>query len=121
MRLAISAGILPLFEVIDISDKEAMVKTPMTRADGSKIELTVMANGAGFRLSAPVEIVRNDSILTLSRLRSDQVKRVCDGMGVSLDDVSLTCPANDAIHLGEAMVKLSQSVVCLTYLANARL
>ena len=121
VRLAISAGLPAIFQVTENSDTGVTVSTPLTRADGSSIEMTVAAIESGFRLSAPIELTRNSSILTLSRLRSEQVNRVCGELGVSLDDASLMCDADDTVHLGEAIVKLSQGLVCLTYLANARL
>ena len=120
VRLAISAGLPALFQVEARSEREAAVSTPLTRPDGAAIEMSVQASDGGFRLSAAIEVAPNNSILTLSRLRSDQVSRLCQGMGVYLEDGSLTCEVEEASQLGQAIVRLSQAVVCFTYLANER-
>lgn len=120
VRLAISAGLPALFQVDARSEGEVTVATPLTRRDGTVIEMSVLETGAGFLLSAPVEVAPNDSVLTLSRLRSDQVDRLCQRMGVSLEGGSLTCGVDDSSQLGGAIVRVSQAVVCFTYLANER-
>lgn len=120
VRLALSADLPALFRVDGRSEGEVAVATPLTRADGSAIEMSVLGTGAGFQLNAPIEVPPNNSVLTLSRLRSDQVDRLCQRMSVSLEDGSLTCGVGDASQLGQAIVRLSQAVACLTYLANER-
>ena len=119
-RLAISAGLPALFQVESETEGEVAVVTPMTRADGTAIAMSIIDSGEGFQLTAPIEVAPNSSILTLSMLRSDQVNRLCESMGVSLEDGSLTCGIEDASRLGQAIVRLSQAVACLTFLASYR-
>lgn len=120
VRLAISADLPALFRVDARSEEAVSVVTPLTRTDGSVIEMSVHETGTGFHLSASIEVAPNDSVMTLSKLRSDQVDRLCQKMGVSLADGSLNCGVEDASQLGGAIVRLSQAVVCFTYLANER-
>lgn len=120
VRIAISVDLPAIFDVEARSDDVVRVSTPLLRPDESPIEITVNANGGGFSLSAPIEVSPNNSVLTLSRLRSEQVSRLCGSMGVSLEGVSLTCTADSPSHLAVAIVRLAQAVVCVTSISNER-
>ena len=120
VRLAISADLPALFRVDVRSEGEVAVETPLLRADGTSIQLSVLATAAGFSLRAPVEVEPSNSVLTLSQLRSEQVERICGAMGVTLEDGTLTCKLEDASQLGHAIVRLSQALACLTYVARER-
>ena len=120
VRLAISADLPALFRVDVRSEGEVDVETPLLRADGTSIQLSVVATGAGFSLRAPVEEEPSNSALTLSQLRSEQVEGICGAMGVALEDGTLTCNLQDSSQLGHAIVRLSQALACLTYVARER-
>ena len=120
VRLALSADLPALFQVNERSENEVSVMTPLSRADGSTITLTVVATGAGFDLNAPIELTPNSSILTLGRLRSEQINRVCETLGVSLEEGHLTCRVEDVSKIGRAMMRLAEAVVCTTYIATER-
>ena len=120
VQLAISADLPALFHVNDRAENEISVQTPLSRPDGSPIVLTVVANGSVFDMSAPIEVTPNSSILTLGRLRSEQVYRVCEALGVSLEEGFLTCRVDDASHLAQAILGLAQAVVCTANIARER-
>ena len=120
VRLAISTDLPSLFQVDESPSGEVSVLTPLRRADGSPIALRIVASETGFDLSTPVEETHNSSILTLGKMRSEQVDRVCEALDVSLERGSLTCRIADASHLAGAIVGLAQAVVCTTYIASER-
>lgn len=120
VRLAISTDLPSMFAVEVHSPNQVSVLTPLVRADGSPVELSVATSGPGFTLTAPIEVSPNNSVLTLSRLRSEQVNRLCGSLGVSLEGVSLKCLAESTDQLGLATVKLAQAVVCLNFISNER-
>ena len=120
VRLAISAFLPSLYHVEAQADDWASVVTPMSRADGSSIELSVTVQDHGFTLRGAIESSPSNSILTLGRLRSDQVHRLCDSLGVTVDSDSLACWTDDASHLGASIIRLSQALACLTYMAHMR-
>ncbi len=120
VRLALSADLPSLFQVDKRSESEVSVITPLSRADGSTITLTVMASGTGFELYAPIEVTPYSSILTLGRLRSEQIARVCETLGVSLEEGHLTCIIEDVSNIGRAIMRVAEAVVCTTYIATER-
>ena len=120
VRLAISADLPAMFIVEAQSGEVANVATPLVRPDGTSIGMSIEISGDGFTLTAPVEVSPNNSVLTLSRLRSEQVSRLCGSLGVSLEKVSLTCTAKSASELGLAIVRLAQAVVLVTAISNER-
>ena len=119
VRLAISADLPAMFKVEPRSESEVTVLTPLLRADGTSIELSVSASGAAFTLISSVEASAEDSVSTLENLKPEQVERLCGALGVSAEPGALACRADDASQLGRAIVRLAQAVACVSYLPNA--
>ena len=108
-----------MFKVEPRSESEVTVLTPLLRADGTSIELSVSASGAAFTLISSVEASAEDSVSTLENLKPEQVERLCGALGVSVESGALACRADDASQLGRAIVRLAQAVACVSYLPNA--
>ena len=110
-----------MFSVEVQSESEVVVLTPLVRADGTSVVLYVEASGDGFTLSAPIEVLPNNSVLTLSRLRSEQVDRLCGTLGVSLEGgVAGLLGRQHQRSRRVALVRLAQAVVCMTFIAKSK-
>ena len=118
VRLAISAGLPALFRVSINSGIEVTVLTPMLRADGACVELTVSESGSGFVLTGTDEASSGDLAPALGELGDEQVGRLCRSLGLSVESGALVCKADDASQLGQAMISLAQAIAYLSYIKS---
>ena len=118
VRLAITADLPAMFHVNVLSESEVTILTPLARADGTLVELSVSAGEHGFTLADASRPTLGDSGATLERLEGRQVERMTKALGVSVESGALVFKADDASELGRAIIGLAQAVAWLSLMAG---
>ena len=112
VRLAIAVDLLALFEVNTHSSDEVTVTTPMLRADGTQVELTVSRSGTGFILTAVGDSSPGVEVPVPREPGVEQVDLLCRTLRLTVESGKLVCRTDDASQLGEAMIRLGQGIAC---------
>ena len=118
VRLAISADLPALFQVNVHSESEVTILTPLVRADGTLVEVTVSSGENGFTLTDAIGPSKGESGSTLRQLGSDQVDRLREALGVSMESGTLVFNADDASQLGRGIIGLAQAIAWRSLLAD---
>ena len=108
VRRAFAMGLPGLFQVEAAHGDGALVRTPWNLPDGAAVELVIVEEGTGFVLSGT-----GPALPEREGRQRQQVDDVCQSLGVSLDNGGLTKKADNAGQLLEAIVALTQAVVCV--------
>ena len=122
VRLAIAVDLPAMFGVNAHSDvnadssDEVKVTTPMLRADGTRVELTVSHSETGFVVTAAGDSFPGVGASAPGEPGVERVDQLCRTLGLSVESGTLFCRASDASQLGEAMVRLAQGIACVSML-----
>lgn len=102
VRLAISAGIPPMFEVNVHSDDHVEVQTPLIRSDGTFVVVTVTDADDGFRLSGPAGSGFSGA------------GEFCRILGLVVEGESVACNVVDEAELPKGIINVAQAVACIS-------
>ena len=118
VRLAISAGLPALFQVSVRSENEVTIQTPLLRADGTPVELRVLADDSGFVLTGDGGTSAGNFAPMPGEARAGQVGRLFTALDVSVESEVLVCRARDASQLAQTIVRLAQAIACLSLMSD---
>ncbi len=106
VRETLSSQLPDLFSVRRTDDL-AVIHTPLTRPDGSEIEVAVATIENGFELS--------EYGLAQSRLETLQDGALLEALGGTSGDGQLTCRVDDVSQLSLGLLRLLQAISIVTY------
>ncbi len=105
-RRAFASGLPSLFQVETTHEYGALVRTPWVLLDGSPVDIIVVEVEGSFLVNGA-----GPAVSDMGELRQQQIRDVCETLGVTLVDGNLVIGAENAGELLQAIILLTQAVI----------
>ena len=91
---------------------------PLLGADGTPVELRVLADDSGFVLTGDGGTSAGNFAPMPGEARAGQVGWLFTALDVSVESEVLVCRARDASQLAQTIVRLAQAIACLSLMSD---